>query len=184
MRYLFLLLAILANLSSARGFAQSPSQYTPRPLPFSGGGYITFGGEGGFAAQPTAQAAGALGVYVESLHYRFHPGLDVRGEAGNGVVGTLSGPRVSYWLADGTVSFYAEALFGPQHFTSSVLLANHQYVTTDVEGITSKGVIGVDVFPWQHPHWGARLEYSQGTFTGSPNSRPRTVLVGVVLRFP
>lgn len=141
------------------------------------------GGEGGDAKQTGVQEAGAVGVYVESLHYRFHPGLEVRGEAGGGVLGTLTGPRVSYWLDNGAVSLYLAALFGPQHIVSNNYV-NNQLVTNDVEGITSKGVAGVDLFPPSHPHVGMRVEYSQGTFTGTPNARPKTVLFGLVIRFP
>ena len=60
---------------------------------------------------------------------------------------------------------------------------NNQLVTSDVEGITSKGVVGVDLFPPSHLHLGMRVEYS-GTFTGVPNFRPKTILAGIVMRFP
>jgi hypothetical protein len=172
-----LLLAIFSGVA----LAQSPSQHKSG-LQLSGGASVMLGLESGDASQDGAVSAGALGVYVESLHYRFHPGLEVRGEAGNGVIGTLTGPRVSYWY--GPFAFYAAALFGPQHFESSTELPNYSFTTQDVEGITSKGVLGVDIIQPQHPHVGMRLEYSQGTFTGAPNARPKTVLAGIIIRFP
>jgi hypothetical protein len=109
--------------------------------------------------------------------------LEVRGEAADGVLGTLTGPRFSYSFDDRGVNVFIGALFGTQHVISTNVV-NSQLVTKDVEGITSKGLIGVDLFPPQHPHVGFRAEYSQGTFTGIPNQRPRTVLAGIVLRFP
>jgi len=180
---MFFFLSMFLAVFPVCGLAQSISHNNSRFLPLSVGGFLTLGGEGGDAKQVDPVSAGAVGAYLESLHYRFHPGLEVRGEAGGGVLGTLTGPRVSYWFDDGAVSVYMASLFGPQHVVS-ITYANSQLATQDVEGITSKGVVGVDLFPPQHPHVGMRVEYSQGTFTGIPNQRPRYVLAGIVFRFP
>ena len=44
------------------------------------------GVESGDPKQTGVQGASSVGVYVESLHYRFHPGLEVRGETGDALL--------------------------------------------------------------------------------------------------
>ena len=79
--------------------------------------------EGNVQPVPIAVTASA-GAYLEAARFRFRPGLEVRGTAGDleGQV-VLAGPRVSHTFFGGDA--YAAALFGANHIHHLLSGLNH-----------------------------------------------------------
>ena len=129
---------------------------------------------------------GLVGGYVEWLRPAVHPGLDVRGSGNTlGLQGTLVGPRASVGL--GSFHPYAEFLAGPNHADYqapgvTILQPNQLNGSTDREGVTVQGVVGVDADISEHFRWRV-LEFSQSRFSGISGSRPSAFTTGIVLRF-
>jgi len=150
---------------------------------FAGGVFASFGFE-----TPHSPGMGCcvivplVGAYVEWLHPRIHPGLDVRGEAGTlGVTGTLVGPRAS--MTFGRIHPYAEILIGPNHADFEPPGGGPPAPDTDRHGITTQGAIGLELDTSPHVRWRI-IEFSQSSFSGIPNSYPRAFTSGIVFHIP
>jgi hypothetical protein len=125
-------------------------------------------------------------VYAEALVTKrsvpLYAGLDVRsnGTAAT-LVGTLVGPRLSASLGH-VLHPYAEALFGPNYIQGNQLTVSRTLVTTRTNGVTNEVVVGLDLQFARHWRWRV-IEFSDGSFSGTPHSRPRAVTTGIVLHF-
>jgi hypothetical protein len=153
----------------------------PRPAPLSIGAFYSLGFEKHDASnQPGSVLIPLAGIYGEWTRYRVHPGLDLRGEAGEeGIRGTLVGPRVSTsWKI---LHPYVEGLFGPNHFLLSDSTSTLQ--EEDREGVTKEVAFGLDADVKRYARWRV-VEFTYGSFSGVHGSTPHTVSTGIVLHFP
>ena len=143
---------------------------------FAGGAFLSLGLETPHSPGTSCCAEILLaGVYVEWLRPRVHPGLDVRGEGGTlGVRGTLVGPRAS--MTFGRIHPYAEVLIGPNYAS----LGYSGDTEIDRHGITTQGVIGLELDTSPHVRWRI-IEFTQSSFSGIPNSNPRAFSTGIVI---
>ena len=139
-------------------------------LPRVAGG--VFGSVGGEPV-PIAVTASA-GAYLEAARFRFRPGLEVRGTAGDleGQV-VLAGPRVSHTFFGGDA--YAAALFGANHILD-------QTWTKQISGVTSQVAFGVERNLGPFVRW-RMIELNAGFFSGASGLQSFAVSTGIVLHF-
>ena len=161
--YFLLLLFLFPALATCQA-----QQSTSRSHAWTVGAFAELGLQGGNSNQSGLVFAGAEGVYVDLLRGRFHSGLEVRGAGANGIRGTLTGPRFSFDA--GYATFFVSALFGPQHYESATVNASQQSVTQDIQGVTSEGVIGVELFSPTSPRmWGCGWNSARGFIPACPD---------------
>ena len=143
--------------------------------PYSVGGFLGLGLQSGNASPANDVREIALaGLYLERNRDHLHAGLALRGVLGDTstVSGTLVGPRFSY--SYNILHPYAEVLFGPNHLT---------FDGADRQGVTSEIALGLEIAYGRNVRWRV-IEFTQGTFTGQPDSHPRSFSTGFVVRVP
>ena len=175
--------AALVLICPRQGFTQfypawrsPPKEFDPDDHSrYSVGGFVSLGLQSLNASpsDPLNAVAGA-GLYVERNRNHLHAGFALRGVgSANGTVnGTLAGPRFSYSYH--VLHPYVEGLFGPNHLTLSGV---------DRQGVTSAIAFGLEIAYARNVRWRV-IEFTQGTFTGQPDSHPRSFSTGFVVRVP
>ena len=136
---------------------------------FAGGVYGSIGGE----PLPIDLTVSG-GAYVEAARFRFRPGLEVRGTAGDteGPL-VLGGPRVSHSLFGGDV--YAAGMFGPSHILNAT-------GTKEISGVTSQVAFGVEKDLGPYVRWRV-IELNAGFFSGASGLQTFAISTGLVLHF-
>ena len=113
----------------------------------------------------------SAGGYMEASRFRFRPGVELRGSAGD-VEGKLMmvGPRVSLRVPGHDA--YAGALFGPSHILNTK-------GPGDISGVTSEFVIGVEKDIGPYVRW-RQFELGVEYFSGTSSFKAMTISTGFV----
>ena len=93
------------------------------------------------------------------------------------------GPRIS--TSYRTLHPWLEGLFGPQtlQVSSNVPALGQDLQPVNVYGITTQFAVGLDADI--SPHWRWRVfDFTDGSFSGAPHSRPRSLSFGFVFHAP
>lgn len=145
--------------------------------------YVTVGRQHDTHTAGDPYTFSTAGGYLQYTSRLFQPGLDLRiSGSTSSVHGLLVGPRLAFAPRGnfGVLHPYAEALFGPNTFTT--VPSQIPFTSVHQNGVTSEAVLGLDLDLTPHVRWRA-LEASFGSFSGIPNAYPISLSTGFTWHF-